>query len=312
MALEAPLKRKWEQVFQQTGLVMLPLLSFITLWDEVQQARAALTRVQEILNEPPETARPVPGILNPLGGHVRFDRVSFSYGGPRALFVLKDVSFDIPAGEAIALVGRSGSGKSTLARLLMGLYPPTAGRILIDGADLRELDIGAYRRQLGIVLQENLLTSGTIAETIAVGEPEPDPERIIEVAQLAGAHEFINALPGGYESLIGTLGLTLSGGQRQRISLARALYRNPRIVILDEATNALDNQSKSELKGTLETALAGRTVLIIAHDRHDLGRVDRMLVLEEGMLVERSMLDGAATPHEVACSQSNGRFPQAL
>jgi ABC-type bacteriocin/lantibiotic exporter with double-glycine peptidase domain len=201
--------------------------------------------------------------------------------------VLRAISFEIHPGERVAIVGRSGSGKTTLARLVLGLYRPTQGRVLIDGRDLGELDLADYRRQVGVVLQENLLLAGTIRENIALGDLEAEGVRIIEAASLAGAHEFITALPQGYETVIGELGLTLSGGQRQRINLARALYRKPRLLILDEATSALDSVSEQAIEKNLADILAGRTALIIAHDLSAVRHADRVLVLQDGMLVEQ-------------------------
>ena len=226
------------------GQALIPLLGFITLWDEVQQARAALERLEEVLAEQPETqySEACPGSAV-IRGHLRVEQVSFDYGGQAVSPVLRGVSFEVSPGECIAIVGQSGSGKTTLARLLLGLYRPTRGRVLIDDRDLTNLDLVAYRRQVGMVLQENLLISGTIAENVALGDQDPDPTKVMEALRLVGAEEFIRVLPQSCETPVGELGLTLSGGQRQRIALARALYRNPRILIFDEATSALDSIS---------------------------------------------------------------------
>jgi ABC-type bacteriocin/lantibiotic exporter with double-glycine peptidase domain len=266
---------------------LTPLLGLITLWEEVQQARAALDRLQEVLNQEPEPQRRTAprGSSEIVSGHVRFENVCFGYRdtGPA---VLRGVSFQIAAGGCVALVGRSGSGKSTLARLLLGLYAPTTGRILVDGEDLAQWDLSAYRRNVGVVLQENLLISGTIRENIAPGDSEPDTTRLAEAACLAGADEFIRALPQGFETVVGELGLTLSGGQRQRLNLARALYRDPRILILDEPTSALDQLSQQRIEERLETMLKGRTTLLISHDPNLVRHAHRVLFLDDGNLVE--------------------------
>jgi ATP-binding cassette subfamily B protein len=270
-------------------------LSFITLWEEWQQARAALERVEEVLHQCPESPAlaSAPARARPLRGQITFENVSFAYGNAPALPVLQHVTFDIAPEEHVGIVGRSGSGKTTLARLVLGLYRPTQGRVLIDGIDLGELDVEVYRQQVGVVLQENLLLAGTIRDNIALGDCRPDPERIEEVARLAGAHEFITALPQGYRTVLGELGLTVSGGQRQRVNLARALYRNPRLLILDEATSALDTLSERAVENNLAAILGGRTVLIIAHDLAAVRHARCVLVLEDGLLVEQG------TPEEL-------------
>jgi ATP-binding cassette subfamily B protein len=223
---------------------------------------------------------------------VRFEEVCFGYDGA-ATPVLRGVSFEVRPGECVALVGRSGSGKTTIARLLLGLYRPCRGRVLIDGVDLGQLDLGAYRRQAGVVLQENLLVRGTIAENIALGDDRPDPGRVRAAAEQAGAHGLIAAKPLGYDTVVGEQGLTLSAGERQRIGLARALYRDPRLLILDEVTSALDAVSEAEVQQALDAALAGRTALVIAHKLTTVRRADRVLVLQDGLIAE------AGSPREL-------------
>jgi ATP-binding cassette subfamily B protein len=276
-----------------TSQAFAPLVSLITLWDEWQLARAALERVQEVLDRDPEP-QPAAGRRDPgrLQGHVCFEAVCFDYGGA-ATPVLRGVSFAIRPGECVALVGRSGSGKTTVARLLLGLYQPSRGRVLLDGVDLLQLDVRAYRRQVGVVLQENLLLRGTIAENIALGDDQPDPERVRAAARQAGAHGLITAKPLGYEMIVGEQGLTLSAGERQRIGLARALYRDPRLLILDEVTSALDAVSEAEVQRALEAALPGRTALLIAHKLTTVRRADRVLVLQDGVIAE------AGSPQEL-------------
>jgi ATP-binding cassette subfamily B protein len=272
---------------------LAPLTSLINLWDEVQLARAALDRLDEVLAENPELTSGEVGHTDPgrLQGHVQVEGVCFNYGGAEARPVLCGVDIELQPGERVALVGRSGSGKSTLARLLLGVYHPTAGRIGIDGHDLADLDLAAYRRQVGIVLQENLLISGTISENIALGDLQPDPERVRDAARLTGADAFIRALPSGYETRVGELGLTLSGGQRQLISLTRAVYRNPALLILDEATSALDSQTARTVERNLDAILVGRTTVIIAHNLATVRCAHRILVLEEGVIVEQGTHD---------------------
>jgi ATP-binding cassette subfamily B protein len=265
-----------------------PLLSLVTLWDEWQQARVALERIQEVLEQPPEDpgahGRPLAGTA--VRGQVAFDRVVFRYDDAPGPPVLRGLSFEIRPGEHVALVGASGSGKTTVARLLLGLYRPTAGRVLIDGQDLRTLNLAAYRRHTAVVPQENLLLSGTVAENIALGDPRPDEGRVVEAAKQAGAHDFITAMPRGYATRVGEMGLTLSGGQRQRVGLARALYRRPAILVLDEATSNLDPQSGRQVRERLRAVLRATTVLVIAHDLEAVRHVDRILVLRDGVVGE--------------------------
>jgi ATP-binding cassette subfamily B protein len=261
-----------------------PLLSFVTLFDEIQQARVALERVQEVLDQEPEPQlSPEARIYSiQLRGQVVFEDVWFGYNDD---LVLKGVTFTIEPGEHVALVGQSGAGKTTIARLLLGLYRPSRGRILIDGIDLRHLDLATYRRHVAVVLQENLLLSGTIAENIAASD-SPEHALVVDAARRAAAHDFIANRAEGYETVIGEQGLTLSGGERQRIALARALYRDPHIVVLDEPTSALDELNESEVWHNLETALSGRTTLVIAHRLALTQSADRVLVLEHGLVTQ--------------------------
>lgn len=282
----------------------LPLLGLIALSEEVQQARAALERMQEVLDVAPESSTR-PGTrrcLRDLGGDVRFEGVSFAYDSAAAE-ILREVSFHLHPGEHVAVVGLSGSGKTTLARLLMGLYQPTSGRILIDGIDLQELDLASYRQRIGVVLQENILVWGTIRDNIALGDPRPDEVRIQKAARLAGAGDFIEALPHGYATVIGEMGLTLSGGQRQRLSLARALYRDPKLLILDEPTSALDHSTELAVAHDLTAAFAGRTALLISHSPTLLHLADRLVELRDSRLLEPVQLDDTAERNGAADRQ---------
>lgn len=266
---------------------IVPLLNLITLWDEVQEARVSLERLDEILEVVPEPQGPAEARIDPgqIQGRIQFEDVHFHYYGPGSSSFLKGVNFEIEPGEHVAFVGRSGVGKTTITRLLLGLYRPSQGRVLIDGRDLDHLDLKTYRRQVGVVLQENLLLGGTIRENIGLGDLQPDIDRVVEVAQLAGAREFITALPKGFDTVLGDWGLTLSGGQRQRISLARALYREPRILILDEPTNGMDALSGRHFQEVLENIWGNLTVVIVSHDLATIQWADRRLVLQDGRIV---------------------------
>jgi subfamily B ATP-binding cassette protein HlyB/CyaB len=214
-----------------------------------------------------------------------FDRVSFRYrvDGPR---VLHDVSFSLPAGKVVGIVGTSGSGKSTLAKLIQRLYVPESGRVLIDGIDLAMVDPAWLRRQIGVVLQENVLFNCTVRENIALADPAMPMERVIAAAQLAGAHDFILEMPEGYDTVIGERGSSLSGGQRQRIAIARALTMDPRILIFDEATSALDYESERVIQSNMQQITKGRTVIIIAHRLSTIRRSDRIITIDRGRIVE--------------------------
>ena len=262
-----------------------PVLRIAQLWQDFQQVRLSVDRVGDILNTTPEPGQAGQASLPAIRGDIRLDHVNFRYridGQP----VLTDVSLDIPAGQVIGVVGPSGSGKSTLAKLIQRLYVPETGRVFIDGVDLALADPAWLRRQIGVVLQENILFNRTVRENIALSEPGMAMERVIEAAQLAGAHEFILALPEGYSTLIGERGASLSGGQRQRIAIARALVVNPRILIFDEATSALDYESEAAIQANMRRISDGRTVVLIAHRLSTLRTADRIVTIDEGRIVE--------------------------
>jgi ATP-binding cassette subfamily B protein len=200
--------------------------------------------------------------------------------------VIRGVSFRVAPGEVIGLVGPSGGGKTTITNLIARFYDPTGGRIRIDGVDLRDLDQGAYRRQIGMVLQDPYLFHGTVLENICYGLPDVDLARVVEAARAANAHDFVCQLPYGYETLVGERGHTLSGGERQRISIARAILHDPRILILDEATSSVDTETEYKIQEALDRLVAGRTVFAIAHRLSTLRRASRLFVIEDGRLAE--------------------------
>ena len=272
-----------------TGSVMAPLLGLVGLWNQVHEAGVSMERLGDVLDmEPEQRAADVASrvVLPDLRGQVAFENVYFRYGDSETPYVLKNISFELNPGQMVAVVGLSGSGKTTLAKLLVGFYPPTEGRILVDGYDLVALDLAYFRAQVGYVMQSNLLFSGTISENIAAGDENPDRRHVIEVAKMADAHGFISNLPLGYEQIVGERGMGLSGGQIQRLCIARALYRNPRMLIFDEATSALDTQSESNILDQMHTILEGRTALVIAHRLSTIMQADHILVLYDGSIVE--------------------------
>lgn len=268
------------------GRVSAPVLRLAQLWQDFHQARISMDRLGDILNTPAEpTFSAAHPALPPIRGAIKFEHVGFRYSIDGAQ-ILDDVSFDVPEGQIVGVVGASGSGKSTLAKLVQRLYVPERGRVLIDGIDISLADAAWLRRQLGVVLQENVLFSGTIRENIALADPAIPMARVIAAARMAGAHEFILDLPGGYDAVVGERGASLSGGQRQRIAIARALLGDPRILIFDEATSALDYESERVIQKNMADIARGRTVIIIAHRLSTVRFADRILTIDRGRLVE--------------------------
>jgi ATP-binding cassette, subfamily B, bacterial HlyB/CyaB len=272
------------------GSVLAPLMGLVGLWSLLNDASVAMERLGDVLDldpeqKPEDLASRVS--IPELQGDIRFDGVYFKYDGNETPYVLENITVDIKPGELVAIVGRSGSGKTTLAKLIVGFYPPTDGRLTVDGYDIGIVDKEYYRAQVGYVMQSNLLFSGTVAENIAGGSEEPDRRRIEDVAKKADAHGFISKMPLGYQQVVGERGMGLSGGQIQRLCIARALYREPRLLVFDEATSALDSQSESNIIANLIDILKGRPAVVIAHRLSTIMRADKILVLYEGKIVEQ-------------------------
>ncbi len=268
------------------GRVASPVLRLAQLWQDFQQVKISVDRLGDILNAPVEiSGGPGQGSLKTIQGNTAFDHVTFRYR-PGEREILSDVSFTVKAGEIIGIVGPSGSGKSTVAKLLQRLHVPEQGRVLVDGVDLALIDPRSLRRQIGVVLQENILFRRTVRENIALADPALPLERVIEAAKLSGAHDFILKLTSGYDTVLEERGANLSGGQRQRIAIARALVTNPRILIFDEATSALDYESEYVIQQNMRAIAKGRTVFIIAHRLAALRDATRIITIEAGRLVE--------------------------
>lgn len=266
------------------GQVAAPVIRLAQLWQDFQQVGISVARLGDILNMP--TENPSSRLALPdIRGQITFEQVQFRYKADGPL-ILRDLNLTIEAGEIIGIVGRSGSGKSTLSKLVQRLYVPENGRVLVDGHDLALADPAWLRRQVGVVLQENVLLNRSIRDNIALTDTGIPLERIIDAAKLAGAHEFIMQLPEGYDTVVGEQGSGLSGGQRQRIAIARALITNPRILIFDEATSALDYESERAVMQNMQTICAGRTVLIVAHRLSTVRHANRIIAMDKGQIVE--------------------------
>ena len=263
-----------------------PVLRLVQVWQDFHQVRLSVDRLGDILNTPVEANIASAQTSDiPLEGAIEFDRVTFRYS-LGAQPVLRDVSLKIPAGQVVGIVGPSGSGKSTIAKLVQRLYQPEAGRVLIDDIDAAMLEPSWLRRQIGVVLQENILFNRSVRENIALADPAMPIEQVIAAAKLAGAHEFICKMAQGYDTPIGERGVSLSGGQRQRVAIARALVGDPRVLIFDEATSALDYESESVIQENMRDIVQGRTVLIIAHRLSTVRHTDRILTIDNGIIVE--------------------------
>ena len=275
------------------GNVISPFKRLSMVWNDFQEILISAERLNDVLEAEPEEdlllkpRKPIPR----LRGYIRFESVTFRYHPENEKNILENLNFEIHPEQMVAVVGRSGSGKTTLSKLILGLYPATNGKVIVDGHDVSKIALKSLRRQIGVVDQDTFLFGGTIRENIALAHPEASIEEIIEAARLAGADEFIQQLPMGYETQIGEGGGMLSGGQRQRLAIARALLGNPRFLIFDEATSSLDAESERIIQNNLKTILKGRTSLIIAHRLSTVRNADLLLVLDQGVLVESGTHD---------------------
>ncbi|CAI2719558.1 ABC transporter ATP-binding protein [Nitrospina watsonii] len=262
-----------------------PIGTFVRLYTQVQEALGAIRRVNEIMNLEPQVTTPDNAVaLEQVEGRIEFDHVTFGYAPERP--VVHDIHFDIAPGERVALVGPSGAGKSTLIQLLHRFFDVDAGMVRIDGHDLRELDLTAFLKQMALVPQETLLFGGTVRDNILYGKLDATEDELKRAAQSANAEDFIRNLENGYGTIVGEKGVKLSGGERQRIAIARAMLKDPRILVLDEATSSLDNQSESLIQDALEKLMKGRTTFIIAHRLSTVHTADKIVVLEKGRVVE--------------------------
>jgi subfamily B ATP-binding cassette protein HlyB/CyaB len=269
-----------------SGRVSQPVLRLAQIWQDFHQARLSIARLGDILNTLPEqTYNASRSTLPAVTGAVRFEHVTFRYQVDGSE-ILHDINFDVPAGQIVGIVGPSGSGKSTVAKLVQRLYVPESGKVLVDGIDLGMVDPAWLRRQIGVVLQENVLFNASVRANIALADPAMSMEKVSAAAVLAGAHDFILELPEGYDTIVGERGSSLSGGQRQRIAIARALVANPRILIFDEATSSLDYESEQIIQNNMRKIVEGRTALIIAHRLSTVRRANRIITIERGRIVE--------------------------
>jgi ATP-binding cassette subfamily B protein len=264
----------------------MPLHFLGFVYREIRHSLADMERLFDLLRVPPEVSdKPGAPALVVRRGHIRFERVSFAYDPKRQ--ILFDVDFEIPPGHKLAVVGPSGAGKSTLARLLFRFYDVTAGRILIDGQDIRDVSQRSLRAAIGIVPQDTVLFNDSIYYNIAYGRPDASREEVIAAAKAAHIHQFIESLPDGYDTLVGERGLKLSGGEKQRVAIARTLLKNPKILVFDEATSALDSRTEKAILAELEEIAAQRTTLVIAHRLSTILDADEILVMDHGRIVER-------------------------
>lgn len=271
------------------GLLVQPLRVLSRVVSTIQQGAASADRVFEILDEANEVPLAKNPIKKQLVGRIRFKDVFFQYTDEKK--VLNGIVFEIEPGEKIAIVGPTGAGKSTIADLVMRFYDPQGGEILVDGTDLKQLDLKAYRRQIGVVPQDPVLMKGTLAYNIGYGCKNVTREQLENAAKMADIYDFIKAAPHGFDTEVGERGVTLSGGQRQRIAIARAVVRNPKILILDEATSSLDALVEQQVQGAMKKAMEGRTAIIIAHRLSTIRDADRILVIKDGVIAETGSHD---------------------
>jgi len=277
-----------------TQRLLWPLTRLGETFDQYQRAMASTNRVLDLLNIPQDiTDGGVDLPVETVKGEVKFEDVQFAYKNGQE--VIKGLSLDIPAGNTIAIVGATGAGKSTVIKLLLRFYDVTTGRITLDGHDLRDLNLNSLRRAIGLVSQDVFLFHGTVKENIAYGTFDADMESVIDAAKIAEAHEFITGLPEGYDTIVGERGQKLSGGQRQRISIARAILKNPPVLVLDEATSSVDNETEAAIQRSLEKIVVGRTTIVIAHRLSTVRNADHIFVLENGQVRESGHHDDLLT-----------------
>ncbi|MEO6382614.1 MAG: peptidase domain-containing ABC transporter, partial [Nitrobacter sp.] len=267
------------------GRVSGPLVQMVTMVHEYQEVALAVKMLGEVMNQKPERESGREGLRPELVGKIEFENVSFRYS-PDAPPALDDVSFSIEPGKVFGIVGRSGSGKTTITRMIAGLHPVQEGLVRIDGYDARELDLAHLRRDLGLVLQDNFLFRGTVKDNIASVKRGASFAEVMQAAQMAGADEFIERLPRGFDTMLEENASNLSGGQKQRLAIARALIVNPRVLILDEATSALDSESEMIIRRNLRRIAAGRTVIIVSHRLSMLSEADAILVIDRGRVID--------------------------
>jgi ATP-binding cassette subfamily B protein len=304
LVIQGQLQLQWFVSFTfLLGMLIFPL-RMLGMWiGQAQRATAAGERIFEIVDEPEEISEPEQARELPDGpGEVRFEHVSFSYS-PGVKPVLDGIDLVLKPGKTVALIGQTGSGKTTLASLVPRFYDVTSGQVLVDGVDVRELELSSLRSQIGVIAQDPFLFSASVRENIAFGSPEATDEEIEEAARLAQAHEFIRELPDGYDTVIGERGVTLSGGQRQRLAIARALVTDPRVLVLDDATASVDATTEALIRSGLRQAVRGRTTIVIAHRLSTIALADEIVVLERGRIAARGaheeLLEGSATYRDI-------------
>ncbi|MEA1937996.1 MAG: peptidase domain-containing ABC transporter [Pseudomonadota bacterium] len=296
------------------GLVTAPVLQMVNLWNQIQEIRIAIDRVGDVLTVKPEqlpvtNAEKMPSNVRQSEGQLTFEKVDFSYTTTdQTHLVMKAFDLQIEPGQHIALVGPSGCGKSTIAKMILGFHFPIEGRVLIDGKDMTQMDLYSLRRNIGVVLQDPFIFSGTVAENIGLGDPEPDMQAVKEAARLAGADEFIVNFPLGYQTPIGEKGVGLSGGQRQRVCIARALYRKPKIMIFDEATSALDNESEKRITKQLELVMHNRTSITIAHRLSTVVKSDVIYYIRDGKVREYGTHQQLVDPEYIKEMEFTGMY----
>jgi len=274
-----------------SGRLAQPIAGIARMIEEIEDIRNSVAMAASVMNEPQEDTKPGIGLRPRFDGAISFDKVTFSYPGSKAR-ALDEISFAIPAGSTVGLVGRSGSGKSTITRLLQGINREYEGYVKIDGNDLRSINLTHLRRSFGVVLQENFLFRGTIKDNIIAGRPGLTITDAVRASRLAGAEEFIERMPQGYETMIEEGSPNVSGGQRQRLAIARALIHDPRILILDEATSALDPESEALVNANIARIAQGRTMVVVSHRLSSLTEMDQIIVLDRGRVMD-------AGPHRV-------------